>query len=121
MQKKNIVLMYIMSALHGMIFYGAIATLYRKAAGVSLFEIAQIECVSLILCVALEMPWGIVADRIGYKKTMAISCGIYFLSKIVFWQADGYGMFLLERVMLAVWAVLALGLAGSVFDGKLLV
>ena len=33
---------------------------------------------------------------------MAISCGIYFLSKIVFWQADGYGMFLLERVMLAV-------------------
>ena len=101
MQKKNIVLMYIMSALHGMIFYGAIATLYRKPAGVSSFEIAHIECVSLILCVALEMPWGIVADRIGYKKAMAISCGIYFLSKIVFWQADGYGMFLLERVMLA--------------------
>ncbi len=102
MQKKNITLMYIMSALHGMIFYGAIATLYRKAAGIDVFQIAQIECVSLILCVALEMPWGIVADRIGYKKTMAISCGIYFLSKIVFWQADGYAMFLLERVMLSV-------------------
>ena len=100
--KRNLPVMYAMAVLQGMIFYGPIATLYRKAAGVSVFQISQIEVVSLILCVALEVPWGMLADRIGYKRTLLISCGLYFVSKIVFWRADGYLMFLIERVILAV-------------------
>jgi predicted MFS family arabinose efflux permease len=85
-----------------MVFYGPVATLYRRAAGVSVLGIAQIEGISLALCVALELPWGIVADRIGYRRTMLVCCGIYFVSKIVFWRAEGFGWFLLERVLLAV-------------------
>lgn len=100
--KRNIYLMYGISLLQGMVFYGPIATLYRQAAGVSVFEITVIESISLALCIALEMPWGIVADRIGYKNTMVISCFIYVASKIVFWRADSFGGFLLERVMLSV-------------------
>lgn len=61
--KRNIYLMYGISLLQGMVFYGPIATLYRQAAGVSVFEITLIESISLVLCIALEMPWGVVADR----------------------------------------------------------
>ena len=100
--KRNMPVMYAMAVLQGMIFYGPIATLYRQAAGINVFQIAQIEAVSLILCVALEVPWGMLADRIGYKRTLLISCGLYFVSKIIFWRADGYLMFLSERVILAV-------------------
>lgn len=100
--KRNIYLMYGISLLQGMVFYGPIATLYRQAAGVSVFEITLIESISLALCVALEMPWGVVADRIGYKNTMVISCLIYVVSKLVFWKADSFGGFLLERIMLSV-------------------
>ena len=78
------------------------ATLYRQAAGISVFEITIIESISLALCIALEMPWGLVADRIGYRKTMIITCGIYFISKVVFWKADGFDGFLLERLLLSV-------------------
>lgn len=99
--KQNIYLLYIISFLQGMIFYGPVATLYRQAAGVSVFQITIIESISLALCIALEMPWGVAADRIGYKSTMIISCVIYFLSKVVFWKAQGFGGFLLERVMLS--------------------
>ena len=77
--KRNIYLMYGISLLQGMVFYGPIATLYRQAAGVSVFEITLIESISLALCIALEMPWGVVADRIGYKNTLVISsliCGV---------------------------------------------
>lgn len=100
--KRNIYILYAISLLQGMVFYGPVATLYRQAAGVSVFQITVIESISLALCIGLEMPWGIVADKIGYKRTMIISCAIYFLSKVVFWKADSFSDFLLERILLSV-------------------
>lgn len=102
MKNKNIYLMYAIAFLQGMIFYGPIATLYRQAHGVSILQITIIESISLILCLLLEFPWGIIADKIGYKQTILFCCVLYFLSKIVFWQADRFSMFLLERIMLSV-------------------
>jgi MFS family permease len=94
--------MYVISLLQGMVFYGPIAALYRAAQGVSVFQITLIESISLVLCLLLEIPWGIAADRIGYRRTMIVCCGLYFLSKLVFWQAANFWWFLLERVMLSV-------------------
>ena len=68
MNRKNIYLMYAIVLLQGMVFYGPIATLYRQASGVSIFQITLIESISYILCILFELPWGIVADKIGYKK-----------------------------------------------------
>ncbi len=100
--KRNIYLMYAIAFLQGMVFYGPVATLYRQACGVSVFQITVIESISLFLCILLEVAWGVAADRIGYKKTMVFCCVLYFLSKIVFWRASGFGGFLAERVMLSV-------------------
>lgn len=100
--KRNIYLLYAISLLQGMVFYGPIATLYRREAGVSVFQITLIESISLALCIALEMPWGVIADRIGYRRTMIINCLIYVVSKAVFWKAEGFGGFLLERVLLSI-------------------
>lgn len=100
-RKKNIVLMYAISLLQGMVFYSAVATLYRQAQGVTVFQITLIESISLVLSLCLELPWGIWADRIGYKNTMVICCLLYFLSKLIFWQASGFGGFLLERLILS--------------------
>ena len=77
--KRNIRLMYAIALLQGMVFYGPIATLYRQAAGVSVFQITLIESISLALALALEVPWGILADRIGYRRSMIVCCGLYFL------------------------------------------
>lgn len=85
-----------------MVFYGPVATLYRQAQGVSVFQITIIESISLALCLLLELPWGVIADKIGYKRTMIFCCILYFISKIVFWKANGFGLFLLERIMLSV-------------------
>ena len=107
--KKNLYLMYAISCLQGMVFYGPIATLYRQAADVGIFEITLIESISMALTVALELPFGILADRIGYRRTMMICCLLYFVSKIVFWRAAGFGGFLAERILLA---VVCAGLSG---------
>lgn len=100
--KRNVYIMYIISLLQGMVFYAPIATLYRTTQGLSVFQISLTESLFFILCLLMEIPWGIVADRIGYKKTMIFCCGLYFVSKIVFWQASGFGWFLIERIMLGI-------------------
>lgn len=107
--KKNLYLMYAISCLQGMVFYGPISTLYRQAAGVGIFEITLIESISMALTVALELPFGILADRIGYRRSMILCCLLYFVSKIVFWRAAGFGGFLAERILLA---VVCAGLSG---------
>lgn len=100
--KKNLYILYGIALLQGMVFYGPIATLYRQAQGISVLEITIIESISLALGILLEVPWGVLADRIGYRRTMIFCSGLYFISKIVFWQANGFADFLLERVMLSV-------------------
>lgn len=100
--KRNIYLLYAISLLQGMVFYGPIATLYRQAAGVTVFQITIIESVSIALCIILELPWGVIADRVGYKATMIVCCLLYFVSKIVFWKASDFDTFLLERIILSV-------------------
>ncbi len=99
---RNIFCLCTVSLLQGLVFYGPIATLYRKSSGLSMEQIALIESCSLLLSLLLEMPWGIAADRIGYKNTMVVCCCLFFLSKVVFWQAHGFPAFLIERLMLSV-------------------
>lgn len=102
MIKRNIYLMYLVTFLQGMVFYAPVATLYRQAQGVSVVQITLIESIFLVLCLALELPWGVLADRLGYKRTMVICNGLYFASKLIFWRADSFGDFFLERFLLAV-------------------
>lgn len=115
MKKRNRYLLYAMALLQGMVFYAPVATLYRQSAGLGIFEISLIESISLALAIALEIPWGWAADRMGYRKSMIVCCGLYFVSKLVFWQAAGFGGFLLERILLS---VVCAGLSG--LDSSLL-
>lgn len=112
--KKNIRIMYAMSLLQGMVFYGPIATLYRQSVGVTVFQITFIESVSLALAILLEIPWGVVADKIGYKKSMIICSLLYFISKIVFYGANGFTAFLIERIILSVVIAGLSGLDSSI-------
>ena len=99
--QRNLRLMYAISLLTGMVFYAPIASLYRQAAGLNLTQIALIESISYLFCLAMELPWGLLAERIGYRRTMIACCGFYFISKLIFWRAEGFGAFLLERLALS--------------------
>ena len=100
--KRNLFFMYAISFFQGMVFYSSIATLYRQAAGISVFQITLIESISLVLSLVFEIPWGILADRIGYRRTIIVCNILFFISKIIFWKAQNFADFLLERVLLAI-------------------
>ena len=101
--------MYLIIFLQSLVFYGSIATLYRQKRGLSMTEIFIIESAYFIIVIILEVPWGKLADKIGYKKIVVIANFIYFLSKIVFYNSGSFLGFLIERIFLA--AALA-GLSG---------
>lgn len=100
--RKSIRLLLVIAFLQGMVFYAPVATLYRTAVGVSVGQIAWIESISCLLMIVLEVPWGLVTARIGYKNTLVISCALFFLSRIVFWRAQSFSGFLAERIILSV-------------------
>ena len=100
--KKNLYIMYAIALLQGMVFYAPVSTLYRQAQGISYFQIAMLESICLLFMLALEIPWGVVADRLGYRKTMIVCALLFFISKILFWQARGFWGFFGERILLSV-------------------
>ena len=100
--RHNTALFFAAYFLEGLCFYAPVATLYRQAAGLTLAQIGAIESVSVALMLLLELPWGRVADRLGHRRVIVLSTALYALSKVVFWRANGFGDFLLERVILAV-------------------
>lgn len=65
-------------------------------------EIFIIESISWVLIILLEVPWGWISDRFGYKKTLIVVNTLFFLSKIVFYMAHTFESFLLERIILSV-------------------
>lgn len=60
--------MYAVGLTQGMVFYGPVATLYRQAQGVTVFEITLIESISMLLCILLEIPWGMSLTESGTKR-----------------------------------------------------
>lgn len=100
-KKINVYLMYIIAFLQGLVFYGPIATLYRQSRGLSMYNIFLIESIFMILMLLFEIPWGWFADKYGYKITLLIANFLLFISKIVFYEANSFSLFLLEGILVA--------------------
>lgn len=96
--RKNIGLMYAIAFFQSIVLYASISTLYRQARGLSLGEYALIDGFSYLFQLAFEIPFGMLADRIGYRKTLILSNGLNLIAKLLFWQAFGFGSFLMERL-----------------------
>lgn len=98
---KNIKILWIIIFLQSLVFYAPIATIYREYRGIEIYNIFVIEAISSFLMILLEVPWGYIADKFGYKKVFIISQCILFISKIVFFNAYSFSEFLIERVLLS--------------------
>lgn len=96
---RNLYLMCAIAFLQGFVFYGSVSTIYRQHRGLSINSIFILETIFVIIMFALEVPWGYVTDRIGYKFTLEISFLLFFISKIVFYMAYSFTFFLLEAII----------------------
>lgn len=99
---KNYRLLVCIAFMQGLVFYGPVATIYRRAYGLELEGLFLIESISWVVVILLELPWGRFADRFGYRKTLLLGNLVFLGSKFVFSVATGFTCFLVERLMLAI-------------------
>ena len=90
MKKNNILIFYVLAFLQGLVFYSSVCTLYRTDCGITLTQMGLIDGVLCICVILFEVPWGLICDRIGYRKTIVISNGFFFLSKLAFYKATTF-------------------------------
>lgn len=99
---RNYRLLALMALMQGIVFYGPVATIYRRAYGLDVEALFLIESISWIVTLALESPWGRFADRFGYRLTIVLGNIVFLASKLVFSVAYGFSGFLAERLLLSV-------------------
>lgn len=100
--KNNKYILYAISFLQGIVFYGAFSVVFRESRGLSLSQIFLLESIFVILMLIFEVPWGIIGDKIGYKKTLVIAYGMFWLSKIIFYCSYSFMGFLMESVIASI-------------------
>ncbi|MGL4990830.1 MAG: MFS transporter [Sarcina sp.] len=100
--KNNKYILYSMAFLQGLVFYGAFSVIFRESRGLSLSNVFLLESIFLITMLIFEIPWGVIGDKFGYKKTLVISFGLFLISKIIFYFSYSFLGFLLESVIAAI-------------------
>lgn len=98
---RNHRLLVAIAFLQGIVFYGPVATIYRRVYGLGIEELFLVESISWVVTLLLEAPWGRFADSVGYRRTLILGNVFFLASKIVFSAAYGFSGFLAERLLLA--------------------
>ena len=80
-------------------FYGHVTTLYLRFRGLSFFEISSLTGVILATLFLIEVPSGVLADRIGRKKAYLIALAFQLLGEVVYIWAETYWHFFAVSVL----------------------
>lgn len=99
--KRNLNLMYMISFLQGLVFYGPVSLIYRKQRGLSVSEFFFLEFILSVIVVLTEIPWGYFADKFGYKKTLTISYSLFFLGRLSLLFCNSFMGFLWQTILTA--------------------
>lgn len=80
-------------------FYVPVLTPYLQARGLSLAQIASLQSVLLWTQLALEVPTGVIADRLGHRWGYTLALAVQALGQATFLLARDYWAFVLAQVI----------------------
>jgi MFS family permease len=88
-----------LSFCNGLVFFAPVSLLLRTSRGVSLSQFFLLQALLSVMVFVLEIPTGMVTDRIGYKKGILLSQIVLFLARAIFLVADHMVYFVIEAVL----------------------
>ncbi len=89
--------------------YGHVGTLYLLARNLSLFQAASIGSIIVATIFLVEVPTGIIADKIGRRKSVMIAMLLQFVGEILYIFSHSYLAFALIAVLAGVGFAFASG------------
>ena len=99
---KNKNILFLIAFFQGLVFYGPFVLLFKLERGISLSSVFLLDAIFLIIMLLFELPWGILADKIGYKKTLIISSFLFFMSRIVVYNSYSFLGFLISSILMGI-------------------
>lgn len=100
-QKKRLcyICLLLNSLFNGLVFYAPVALLVRTRVGLSISDFFYLQVILSASILILEIPAGILSDKIGYKKTIIISQGVLLVARIILANARHFALFAVEAVL----------------------
>ena len=90
---------HIMSFCNSLVFFAPVAILLRTTKGVTVSQFFLLQALLSVMIFVFEIPTGILADKIGYKKAMLFSQITLFIARFMFLAADHIIYFVIEAVI----------------------
>ncbi|WP_248403805.1 MFS transporter [Butyrivibrio fibrisolvens] len=92
----------IMAFMDGLVFFSPVSLLIRTKAGLSLEQFFVLQAFLSIMIFVFEIPTGKITDRVGYKKTLVLSQGMWLLARILLmlsFFSGNFAVFMIEAVV----------------------
>lgn len=97
--------------------YSHIATLYMQERGLNLMQVSSITSIITITIFALEVPTGIVGDKIGRKWSVVIAMFLQAIGEYLYYLSHSYTAFVFIAILAgAGYAFLSGALESLVYD-----
>ncbi|MBK06305.1 MAG: hypothetical protein CL920_25115 [Deltaproteobacteria bacterium] len=94
--------------------YLPVVVLFWKQSGLDMFEVYALQGLFALSMVLLEVPTGMVADRIGKRASLRIGAGFLFLGLLLYSLSSTFWLFFASELLMACGAALFSG-ADSAF------
>jgi predicted MFS family arabinose efflux permease len=82
-------------------FFLPIIVLFWQDCGLNMFEVFLLQTLFAVAVAVLEVPTGMVADRMGKRKSLLIGLSIVFLSLVAYAMSCSFWAFLVVEIVLA--------------------
>jgi len=93
---SRLALVYFFSTLY---FYIPVGTLYMQSRGLSYVQINSLWGIIVATMFLTEVPTGMLADRLGRKRSINVALALQVLGELVFIFADSYWLMALSSVI----------------------
>jgi MFS family permease len=79
--------------------YNHVGTLYVQSRGLSLFQVNTIYSIIVMTVFLFEVPTGVLADRLGRKRSIVVALFLQFLGEFFYIFASSYVAFVLIAIL----------------------
>lgn len=98
-KKSCCICMQLNSLFNGLVFYAPVALLVRTRTGLSISDFFYLQVILSASILLFEIPAGILADKIGYKRSIIISQSVLLAARIILSNARSFILFAIEAVL----------------------
>jgi MFS family permease len=110
--------LYTLSFLTSLVFYAPVALYLRTSRGIDVNQFFLLQLILQVVIFFGEVPFGLVTDKIGYKKSILLATFLMSLARLLFLPANGMIWFVAEAVLEGIATCFASGtISALIYEG----